>query len=228
MPNAPAVPEVNFFFSLEIMEPHRLDELVTELELKTQQFPQDVRRLVLLGTAHYLRGRLVSAIEAFRRALAMNAHLPYAHYYLGVALYRNAQTDAALASLKTAIRLYPFWAMAHYWLGVAYYHKGAYREARECFETILRDSPDMHIAHYHAALTCLATRDFSQARAHLERLSKETDCADPQVQLLLGRTYFDLDKMAEAIAAYRAGLDKHPDDPALTAALAELLDVPEP
>jgi len=228
MSKPPTVPEVNFFLSMEIMEPHRLDELVVELELKTKQFPRDVRRLLLLGTAHYLRGRLVSSIEAFRRALAVNASLPYAHYYLGVALYRNAQTDAAIASLKTAIALYPSWAMAHYWLGVAHYHKGDYGEARTCFEEILRDSPEMHIAGYHAALTCLAMRDFPRARDHLERLSKKTDGADPQVQLLLGRTYFGLDKIPEAMAAYRTGLDKHPDDPALTAALGELLDVPEP
>ena len=228
MPEPPAVPEVNFFLSMEIMEPHRLDELVAELELKTKQFPNDVRRLVLLGTAHYLRGRLVSAIEAFRRALAMNPSLPYAHYYLGVALYRNAQTDAAIASLRKAIALYPSWAMAHYWLGVACYHKGDYAEAQRCFETILRNSPEMHLASYHAALTSLAMRDFPRARDHLERLSQTTDRTDPQVQLLLGRTYFGLDKIPEAMAAYRAGLDKHPDDPALAAALGELLDVPEP
>jgi hypothetical protein len=40
---------------------------------------------------------------------------------------------------------------------------------------------------------------------------------------------FRLDKMAEAKAAYRAGLTKqHPSDPFRTAALAELLDVPAP
>jgi len=228
MSNAVAVPEVNFFLSMEIMEPHRLDELVTELERKTKQFPSDVRRLVLLGTAHFLRGRLRLSIEAFRGALARNPDLPYAHYYLGVALYRNAQTEAAIASLKTAIELYPSWAMAHYWLGVAYYHKGNYAEAQSCFETILRDTPEMHVARYHAALTSLAVRDLPHAREHLERLAKETDSADPQVQLLLGRTYFGLDKIPEAMAAYRAGLDKHPEDPALTAALGELLDVPEP
>jgi len=228
MPHTAAVPEVNFFLSMELMEPHRLDELVTELERKTEQFPRDVRRLLLLGTAHFLRGRLRLSIETFRRALAQNPDLPYAHYYLGVALYRNAQTEAAIASLKQAIALYPSWTMAHYWLGVAYYHQGAYTEARRCFESILRDSPEMHVARYHAALTALALNDSPSALDHLERLSAETDHADPQVQLLLGRTYFGIDKMAEALAAYRAGLRKRPDDPILTAALADLLDVPEP
>lgn len=228
MPIPPALPEVNFFLAMEIMEPHRLDELVAELEVKTKQFPNDVRRIVLLGTAHFLRGRQVASIAAFRRALASNPNLPYAHYYMGVALYLNAQTAEAITSLRTAIALYPYWSMAHYWLGVAYYHKGAYAEARECFETVLRDSPEMHSAAYQAALTCLATSDFARARDHLERLSRETDRADPQVQLLLGRAYFGLQMMTEAMVVYREGLAKHPDDPALAAALSELEDVQEP
>jgi tetratricopeptide (TPR) repeat protein len=228
MEKSAAVPEVNFFLAMELMEPHRLDKLVAELDVKTRQFPNDVRRIMLLGTAHYLRGRQASAIAAFRRAIAIKADLPYAHYYLGVALYLNAQTEAAITSLKTAIDLYPYWSMAHYWLGVAYYHQGAYAEAQQCFETVLRDSPEMHDAGYHAALACVATSDYARARDHLERLSKKTDAADPHVQLLLGRSYFGLNKMADAMAAYRAGLAKHPEDPALAAALAELEDVPAP
>jgi cytochrome c-type biogenesis protein CcmH/NrfG len=220
-------PVIDLFGGVEEIDNPRVDELTIKLEERVAQNPTDMRSLLLLGNGYYLQGKIAKSMEMFNRATALNPDYPYPHYYIGIAQYRSAHITEAIEALTRAVTLAPSMVMAYYWLGIAFFHCGRYAEARQAFETLLQKNHESHIAHYHAAVICMFQRDFAAAAAHLEALVS-LGSQDPQVFLRLGNCQFQLHKITEALAAYRAGLKQNPDNAPLKEALAELVDVQSP
>jgi tetratricopeptide (TPR) repeat protein len=209
----------------EHMDPTRIDKLARQLEKNLKENPNDLQSWLMLGNGYYLQGKIKMAIATFEKAINVSPHYPYFHYYLGICFYRSARIDEAIVSLKKVVDLSPTLIMVNYWLGIAYFHKGAYIESRGSFESLLRDNSESFIAHYHAALACIAGQDLDGARTHLESLVKLGN-SDPQVYLNLGSVYFRLNKLDDAIASYRTGLEKNPGNIALQKELSYLTEVP--
>ena len=220
-------PVIDILGGVEEIDNPRVDMLTIKLEERVAQNPDDLRSLLLLGNGYYLQGRISKSIEMFNRAIALKPEYPYAYYYIGIAQYRSAHIKEAIAALTKVTTLAPSMVMAYYWLGIAYFHCGNYADARKAFETLLEKNNESHIAHYHAAVICAFQQDHASASSHLETLAK-LGSEDPQVYLRLGTAYFHLHKISEAIAAYRAGLKKNPDNAPLKEALAEVSDVQAP
>ena len=218
---------IDIFGGVEDVSNPRVDMMASKLEERVVQNPNDLRSVLLLGNGYYLQGKIAKSIEMFERAIALNPDYPYAYYYIGIAHYRSAHINRAIEALTKAASLAPSLVMAHYWLGIAYFHSGKYAEAREAFETLIEKNHESHIAHYHAAVICMFQRDFEAAREHLEALVA-LESRDPQVYLRLGNCYVHLHKLMEAMKAYRAGLELHPDNKPLKEALAEVADVRAP
>jgi protein O-mannosyl-transferase len=220
-------PMIDLFGGVEEIDNPRVDELTARLEERVAQNPTDIRSLLLLGNGYYLQGKIARSMEIFNRAIALNPDYPYAHYYIGIAQYRSAHIAEAIKSLSRVTELAPSMVMAYYWLGITYFHCGNYAEARKAFETLLEKNDESHIAHYHAAVICMFQRDYQAAQEHLAALVK-LGSQDPQVYLRLGNCHFHLHKISEAMAAYRQGLKRNPDNGPLKEALAELVDVQAP
>jgi Flp pilus assembly protein TadD len=105
----------------------------------------DADELMRAGISAQQHGDNRSAIEDFRKALAIHPKMVEAHAGLGVALAATGQFDAAidedtralaLAPDKTAVRMNVLMN-----LGMAYYKKGDAAHAREQFEAIHVASP---------------------------------------------------------------------------------------
>jgi protein O-mannosyl-transferase len=220
-------PVIDLFGGVEELDNPRVDEFTSKLEGRLTQNPNDVRSLLLLGNGYYLQGKIAQSIEMFQRAIALNPDYPYAYYYLGIAQYRSAHIQEAIESLSKVTALAPSLVMAYYWLGIAHFHCGKYDEARTAFETLLEKNKESHIAHYHTAVICMAQRDFEAARQHLETLV-QLGSQDPQVYLRLGRCFFYLHKLTEAMDVFRRGLKLHPNNGPLKESLEELTDVQGP
>jgi len=212
---------------MELLDISQLDELTKQLEEKIKSDPKDLRSLLMLGNGYYLRGKINAAIETFKLATQVNPRLPYAFYYLGVSYYRQAHLNNAEAMLKRVIELAPNFLMAHYWLGITYWHKGSYRQAREAFETMLSENAESLIAHYHAALSCIEEQAFDCALTHLQALAAVVQ-DDSRVQLYLGKVLQRLNRIDEAIKAYKRGLELNPNDFQIKEALKYLTEVEEP
>ncbi len=219
--------ELNLVEAMDIMDPSQVEELTKQLEKNISKNPNDVRSLLMLGNGYYLRGKLAAAIDTFNSVIKVNPKLPYAYYYLGICLYRSARIEEAITALRKVTELSPTMVMAEYWLGIAYYHNGAYRESRQAFEVLLEQNAESIIAHYHAALACMADQALECARHHLEALLRLGN-QDPQVFLYLGNMYYRLNRVADAIATYRKGLEQSPNNVPLQKALAYLTEVQEP
>jgi len=217
----------NLADAMDTMDPTQIEELTQQLEMATQQNPADIRSLLMLGNGYYLRGQVSQAIETFQQAITINPHLPYAYYYLGICLYRGARIDEAIAALQKVVDLTPSLVMANYWLGIALYHKGYYKESRRAFEVLLEKNAESTIAHYHAALACMADQAQECAITHLESLLRLGN-QDPQVFLYLGNLYFRMNRVHDAIATYRKGLEINSSNRPLQKALSYLTEVQEP
>ena len=204
-----------------------LHDMIEGLEQKLKQNPKDIRSLLMLGSSYYMAGKITRAIEIYKTVIAIDPGISHAYYHLGIAYYRSAKLDEAIHALEMVAEINPSLVMTFYWLGLAYYHKGQYTQSRVAFQSLLEKNQESVIAHYHAALSCIADLAWDQARRHLEVLLQD-DHADPQVFLMLGKVYFRLRRIEDAIDVYKRGLALNPTNQPLQEAVEFLINVQEP
>jgi tetratricopeptide (TPR) repeat protein len=82
-----------------------------------------------------------TAIEQFRKAVAIDPRLAEAHFNLAGALLEKGDVTIAIRSFREAIRLAPEWAEAHYQLGRALLRSGEKEAALAEFRTALKCDP---------------------------------------------------------------------------------------
>jgi len=101
-----------------------------------QDAASDVDGLMRAAIAAQEHGDNQSAIENFRKVLAIRPDFVEAHAGLGAALAAAGQLDEAIAEDTTALEAAPDKTAVRLNLGAAYYKKGDYAHAREQFETV--------------------------------------------------------------------------------------------
>ena len=85
------------------------------------------------GNALQSRGRLEEALEAYRRALEINAQMPRAWYAAGCAESSRKEHIAAMDCFQHALEISPEWSEAQHNLGQALFKLGQVDEALELF-----------------------------------------------------------------------------------------------
>ena len=91
----------------------RLNEAVRLYESVLQIEPANFDALNLLGTVNAQTRQYKVAADFFRKAIAVNAKVPYVHLNLGNALMALEHFNEALASFDTALALQPNYVEAH-------------------------------------------------------------------------------------------------------------------
>lgn len=74
-----------------------------------------------LGLSHVALKQKAQAVEAFKKAIEINADYPEAHYNLGLLYSRDEQYAEATAEFARAVKSKPDYAEARYNLGLVYY-----------------------------------------------------------------------------------------------------------
>ncbi len=185
---------------------------------------------------YYLRGRqffyqyrrkgFEYARQMYARAIAIDPS--YARAYAGVAdcssfLYMYWDTtednlkEADTASRK-AVTLDPESAEAHAARGLLLSLTKQFAEARREFEIAMRLDPNLFEAYYFYGRTSFQEGNLEEA-AHWFEEAARVKPEDYQTLILLGMMYKSLSREADAVGAYRRGLDNakkhlelHPDD----------------
>jgi hypothetical protein len=98
----------------------------------------DVEGWYNLGTILARRGAVDAAVDAFRRALAIDGTLGPARHNLGLTLARAGRLDEAILELREAARLEPDSEGAIYTLGVVLLTAGDRKGAGECVRALER------------------------------------------------------------------------------------------
>jgi tetratricopeptide (TPR) repeat protein len=127
----------------------------------------------------------------------------------GLALYREGEKEAALAFFAQAARDRPDDAGAQYYLGLVLFNLGRHAEAIGPLRrsAALRPAEDALIK---LALAQGQTRDLAGCLATLEEAARALP-ASAAVRAYLGTTLRSLDRVEEALEAYREALDRDPE-----------------
>jgi tetratricopeptide (TPR) repeat protein len=104
--------------------------------------PQSALAWASLGDAQVEQGGPAQAVDAYRRALAIDDGEPRGVIGLGIALARGGRANEALPLLERGVRLRPSDANAWYNLGAVRGNLGRHDEARQAFEQAVALAPD--------------------------------------------------------------------------------------
>ena len=127
--------------------PHGLESiaaLVGQVEAHLAQDPKDGRGWELLAPVYLRLGRFDDAVEARRKALALNGETAERRADLGEALADAADgvvTARAKSEFERAVALDPHEAKARYFLGLAAEQDGNVDEAKAIWHSIIAEAP---------------------------------------------------------------------------------------
>ena len=137
------------------------------------------------------------AVADYRRALAIDPALRYAHYKAGLVWLRSGKPADAQKEFEAELANYPDDANTRYNLGFAHLQQGQNDPAREMFEGVIARDPNHANAQYQLGKMLLDSGQVRSAIEHLEaaaRLSPEIDYIHYQLQV----AYRKDDRVADA------------------------------
>lgn len=262
--NSPNNPEIHYQIGLALREKGDRDAAVAEFEMALQLDPEyregyyslgqtlqqiaaalrrgrsspvpEQKDLIERGLNLARRGDVHSAVEELRKAVAVDAGSPEAHFHLGAALWYAGQGAQAAEALDAALRLDPAAAPAVSLRGVVFRESGDLESARRMFQRAVALQPDSPTGYFDLALLFLRSRqleralgqfeaglnlppapgpapDLDVATRELRAALQDSGSADGQVVLgrLLGYAGAD---SRDVIAAFEAALRLRPDSAA--------------
>lgn len=121
-----------------------VENMVGQLEARTDANPEDPEAWFRLGRAYGMTGRHQDAAEAFRRTLALEDGLAVIHASLGEALTLAADgivTEPAQEAFARALELDPDDPRARFYIGLAQAQRGDQRQALASWAALWADSP---------------------------------------------------------------------------------------
>ncbi|NVZ11194.1 tetratricopeptide repeat protein [Allochromatium humboldtianum] len=168
-----------------------------------------------------VRARLAQGLDEYRATQLANAERPESHLNLGLLDSALGQPEAAEQAYRTALRLDPNFAPAYVNLADLYRALGRDTDGEVVLQQGLERLPDA--ASLHHALGLLRVRQ-GQLPAAVESLGQAVRLAPENARyayvqaLALERA----GQSAEAIAALRAALERHPNDRDILAAIRHI------
>lgn len=162
-------------------------------------------------------GDLESALDWYRRAVAVAPERGDPYLDLGLLLAKMGLDEQALSDLDQAVELDSFpdasrEVVAHSERARLLYKLGKMREAMTEYEWLIQRRPDDYWAHLRVgALAWELDRDVARAEAMLVRAT-QIDPAQKWAYSRLGDLYRDTDRPADALKMYLKVLEIDPDD----------------
>uniref|UniRef100_UPI003592FEDD tetratricopeptide repeat protein n=1 Tax=Blastomonas sp. TaxID=1909299 RepID=UPI003592FEDD len=126
-------------------EPASVDEVITQLEARLQDRPDDAEGWRMLGWSYFETGRFAESATAMRRAIQLAPDNSEYHSMLGEALVMASNDSAisndARAAFSRAVALDPKDPRARYFLAAAKDIDGKHAEAIEDWFALLAETP---------------------------------------------------------------------------------------
>jgi tetratricopeptide (TPR) repeat protein len=189
--------------------------------------PDKARPYINLGKAYYEDGRLTTAIEQFRRSIALYPLFPLSHYnlgnvYLDVKFYADAERE-----YRQVLQLQPDHVEGRIGLGSVYNAQGRYAEAEAEYRRAVETANERQ-----AAERDLARLNLGEVYGKTGRQSEALDqwrqidtAYRDKARFNMGVAYTLLGDFANAERAYLSALEETPDMPQALYNLARLYQV---
>lgn len=172
--------------------------------------PQNPEVRVTLGEVRLLNGRVEEAADQFRRAVAQQPNLTFAHLGLARAVDRLGNIEEAERHYHRAIALEPGSWVVHNHFGAFNAGIGDMEEAESEFSRVVELSPDNSRGYSNLGAVRLQLGRHDDAVAALR---KSIDIQPTSSALSnLGTAFFRLRRYDEAADAYRRAISLTPDD----------------
>jgi tetratricopeptide (TPR) repeat protein len=194
----------------------RDEESIQELEQLVSMNPGDLETLYFLATAYLAQDRLDEADFLMAR-LAEAIPTAQTHVLIGRAYRDYDQVDRARRAFDSAIELDPLVKRARFYQGTTdlrQHGNPALETAIEWFEGELKVNPEDTMTNLYLGMALVDGRRHSEAIPHLEAASRSSTVRADALQFL-GRSLLGENRLEEAIAVFRRGLE------ALQVALAD-------
>ncbi|MGA2090039.1 MAG: tetratricopeptide repeat protein [Endomicrobiales bacterium] len=184
---------------------------VRYLQQVSRQEPKNPNLYYLLGLAYMDMNKYKQADENFLKALERRPDSVEAHFHRGVMFDQWGKFDKAVPELEKAFALDPQYAPSLNYLGYSYVDRGVHLdEAEPLIKRALIVEPDN--GSYRDSLGWLYFKQGKYSDAERELSQAVTQFPDPVVFEHLGDVLIKLNKTTDAWEAYRAALDRAPDN----------------
>nr|WP_255513516.1 tetratricopeptide repeat protein [Tychonema sp. LEGE 07203] len=214
---------------------HKLGEALFQLE-KWSEAATAYQRAIALNSdffwSHYnLALTLVklqdwlAATFAYQRAIELNPDFFWTYHNLGEALLKTQQWKAAATAYRRAIELNPNFAWSYYNLGDALTEQHDWNEAVWAYLSALQIEPALPKIY-----TKLGDALLKRTPANLDAATSYYHHAlqplhSPEFYCEIAQKFAESDRLDEAAVLYVMALEVRPKDPAISAKLAEILDI---
>ena len=150
-----------------------LEEKVRELLEQSPRLGKekrgDSRQFLVQGYRLYQQKRYAAAIEAFDRAVELNAGDPEAYYWKGRALIGQGRFENAVDDFQQAVKLAPGYAEAYDHLGWLFDRLEQFEMGIEALTRSIELRPENGWAYYHRARMLFKTGDRGKALEDAEK-----------------------------------------------------------
>jgi tetratricopeptide (TPR) repeat protein len=173
------------------------------------------------GLAYGATGQFGSAVDAFKRSLALDSKKVETYINLGVSYARLGERREAIDMLTQALKIQPNNPEVLSKLGVVYSDMERYEEALATLNRSTKLKPDDPRTHYGLAVTYGRMSRYKEAaEAANEAIRLEPKYAEAHGYL--GVVYTKMSMYPEAAAAFKKGIRLDPDDPRMHFGLGEV------
>jgi len=184
----------------------------------------DAVSLNISGDQYYQKGDIDGAMQEYNLALILDPENMNVHNSMGVCHGVRGDLDEALASFKTAMRLDPKEIMPIYNAGYVYMLKKEYNTALEHFQKAEKLDPEVYELAFQTGRAHLDTSAPGSAVKYLETATRLNPKSCSAFRLL-GDCYHMLDRLTDAINAYKAVLKVNSEDASALSGLGFIYEI---
>lgn len=162
-----------------------------------------------LGTYYRLRGKIVPALNAYKRALDANPKNPRHWLSVGIIYCDLGRPERGIDHLRKATEIQPDLAEAHINLGAAYLGTGRHEAAIDHLGKAVELQPETALALVNLGAAYNEAGRYSEALDPLEK-ALEIQPGHPGAHVNIGATYHGLGRYEEAVEHLETALELHP------------------
>jgi len=149
-----------------------------------EKLPEHIEAHYFLGAAHQLLGDEATALQQYRRVVALDPGHAAAHLNSGILLQRQQQYEEAIRHFDRVIELKPERAQGYIQLGIAAQYLGRMQTAAQALQHAVELEPEHADAHFNLGALKQKQGDFTAATACYRRaLNLNPDHANACYQL---------------------------------------------
>ncbi len=168
-----------------LLEKQRFAEAISAFEQALVLNPDAANVQIQLGDALKAQGQQCAAINAYRRALAIQPGFE-AYHQLAIALHERGESGEAVTMFRQALAMKPGSGEAYYNLGNALRSDDKLTEALDAYQRATQLTPDNINAHNNLGMLLQARGDLDAAlTAYRQALALNPDFVDAHSNLLL-------------------------------------------